>query len=284
MISKRMLVAALFAAMALPGLARADGDAPNFGNCAPTGKSGSLSLKTIEPDTLIVATVLPNPGWWNGASPKDTKDGFEYCLAAEIAHRAGLKHMKLLNFAWDQFIGGAATGYDLAMASVSATDKRRQVFDFSQNYFEANLGVAIKAGADVTAMNLRDKRIGVLQGNLGADWVIHTLKPNVAVSQYQGQPELVAALMADQVDAIMTDATLLLTATAGTQGALVVAGQYETQWGLNVVMPKGSVNTPAVDAAVGAMKADRALSKLSAAYLAPRFGSDPAAIPVWKRN
>lgn len=284
MLIRRTFTAALFAVLAVPGLALADGDAPNFGNCKPTGTPGSISLTTVEADTLIVATVLPNPGWWNGTSPAETKDGFEYCLAAEIANRAGVKHMKLMNLAWDQFISGAATGYDIAMASASATDKRREVFDFSQNYFAANLGVAVKAGSDVTGANLRDKRIGVLQGNLGAEWVINTLRPNVAPSQYQGQPEMIAALMAGQVDAIMTDTTLLLTAISGTNGALEVTGQYETQWGVNVITPKGSANTPAVDAAVGAMNADGTLATLSATYLTPLFGKDPASIPVWPIN
>lgn len=281
MINKRTFTAALLATIALPAIAFADGDAPNFGNCATTGEVGSISLTTVEADTLTVATVLPNPGWWNGTSPEATQDGFEYCLAANIAHRAGLKHMKVMNLAWDQFIGGAASGYDIAMASASATDKRREVFDFSQNYFAANLGVAVKAGSDVTAENLKDKRIGVLQGNLGADWVINTLKPSVEVSQYQGQSEMVAALMADQVDAIMTDTTLLLTATAGSNGALQVAGQYKTDWGVNVITPKGSVNTPAVDMAVGAMAADGTLTGLSASYLVPLFGKDPNTIPMW---
>ena len=281
---KLNIAIALMAVFITAGPALADGDAPNFGNCKTTGTPGSISLTTVEPDTLTVATVLPNPGWWNGTSPAETKDGFEYCLAAEVAQRAGLKHMKLMNLAWDQFIGGAATGYDIAMASASATDKRRQVFDFSQNYFAANLGVAVKTGSDVTAANLRGKRIGVLQGNLGADWVINTLKPSVEVSQYQGQPEMVAALMAGQVDAIMTDTTLLLTATAGTNGALEVVGQYDTKWGVNVITPKGSANTPAVDSAVVAMNADGTLGKLSAAYLTPLFGKDPNSIAVWPMN
>ena len=279
---RRLAVAFAITACLASAPVLADGDAPTYGNCAPKGKPGSITLTTVEPQTLIVATVLPNPGWWNGKSPADTKDGFEYCLAADIAHRAGLKRMKLMNLAWDQFISGAATGYDIAMASASATDKRRQVFDFSQNYFAANLGVATKAGAGVTAANLRDKRIGVLQGNLGAEWVINTLKPNVKVSQYQGQPEMVAALMAGQVDAIMTDTTLLLTATAAAKGALEVVGQYDTKWGVNVITPKGSVNTKAVDAAVGAMNADGTLNKLSATYLTPLFGKDPNAIAMWQ--
>lgn len=281
MITKRTFTAALLATIALPAIAFADGDAPNFGNCAPTGAAGSISLTTVEPDTLIVATVLPNPGWWNGTSPEDTKDGFEYCVAANIAHRAGLKHLKVMNLAWDQLISGAATGYDIAMASASATDERRKVFDFSQNYFSANLGVAVQTGADVTAENLKDKRIGVLQGNLGADWVINTLKPTQEVSQYQGGPEMLAAIMAGHVDAVMTDTTLLLTGIAATNGALEVAGQYNTGWGLNVITPKGSVNTPAVDVAVGEMVADGTLNTLSTTYLTPLFGKDPNAIAIW---
>ena len=61
MITKRTFTAALLATIALPAIAFADGDAPNFGNCAPTGEAGSISLTTVEPDTLIVATVLPTP-------------------------------------------------------------------------------------------------------------------------------------------------------------------------------------------------------------------------------
>ncbi|TIP23001.1 MAG: hypothetical protein E5X67_35130 [Mesorhizobium sp.] len=36
-------------------------------------------------------------------------------------------------------MGGVATGYDIAMASASSTDNRREVLDFSQSYFAANL-------------------------------------------------------------------------------------------------------------------------------------------------
>ena len=117
----------------------------------------------------------------------------------------------------------------------------------------------------------------MLQGNLGADWVSNTLKPSAEVGQYQGQPEMIAALMADQVDAIMTDTTLLLTATSGTNGALDVVGQFNTGWGVNVITPKGSVNTPGV----GEMVADGTLNALSATYLTPLFGKDPNAIPMW---
>lgn len=158
---------------------------------------------------------------------------------------------------------------------------RKQIFDFTQAYFSSNLGVATLKDADVTADNIRSKRIGVLQGNMGSDWVAGTLQPEAAVSFYQAQADMVAALMARQVDAIVSDTTLVLSATAGSNGAIVVVGQYEMDQGYGVITPKGSVNSAAVDAAVGAMIEDGTLNDLSARFLTPIFKVDPNSVPVW---
>lgn len=277
---------ALLGAMAFAALAtapaQADGVAPNYGNCSPTGEAGSIRITTSEADTLTVATVLPNPGWYNGVSPAAVQDGFEYCMAAEIAHRAGIKQLKLRNLAWDQYISGTAKDYDIAIASTTITDARKQVFDFSRPYFSSNLGVAVRAGTDMTAETLRSKRIGVLQGNMGSDWVMNTLKPETQPSLYQSQPDMVTALMARQVDAIISDTTLVLSATSGTNGAIEVVGQFELNHGYGVITQKGSENTATIDEVVGSMAEDGTLAKLSTLYLAPQFGADPNSVPVWE--
>ncbi|RUM20468.1 amino acid ABC transporter substrate-binding protein [Rhizobium vallis] len=278
---KQILVAMMIAVLGA-GHALADGSAPSYGKCAPMGSAGSLNLATDQPDTLIVATVLPNPGWYNGMSPASTQDGFEYCMAAEIAHRAGLKNLKLLNLAWDQYISGTARGYDVAIATTTITEKRKQIFNFSQPYFNSNLGVAVKAGTDVTASNIRSKHIGVIQGNMGSDWVINTLKPSRQPALYQTQPDLVNALLAGQVDAIISDTTLVLSATAGTKGAAEVIGQYDVEQGYGAVTPKNSKNSAAIDNVIGDMMKDGTIAALSASYLAPLFGKDPNSVPVWQ--
>lgn len=70
-----------------------------FGSCKLTGKPSSISLAILEKNAQTFATVLPNPGWWNGASPEAIGSGFEYCLAADIAYRDGLHHAKIRNMA-----------------------------------------------------------------------------------------------------------------------------------------------------------------------------------------
>ncbi len=275
-----------FALLAVAGFlstlaATAGAQAAEYGKCEPKGERGSISLETIAADTLTVATVLPNPGWYNGVSPEKIEDGFEYCMGAEIAHRAGLDKVRLVNMAWDQYISGTASNYDIGIAGTTITEARKQVFDFSQPYFSSNLGVAVKKGADVTAENIRSKRIGVLQGNMGSDWVIGTLKPDQQPSLYQSQPDMVTALIAGQVDAIVSDTTLVLSATNGTNGMIEVIGQFELDQGYGIVLPKGSANAAVVDQAVAAFREDGTLADLSARYLAPLFGVDPASVPVW---
>ncbi|MGF4041838.1 ABC transporter substrate-binding protein [Paenarthrobacter nitroguajacolicus] len=256
-------------------------DASAFGDCKVTGQPDSIKLKTQKPDVLTVAVVLPNPGWSNGTSPDTVKSGFEYCMAADIAHRAGLKSVQLKNFAWDQFISGTASGYDIGLATVTITDKRKEVFDFSQRYFSSNLGIATKKDSKVTADTLRDSKIAVLQGNVGAQWVADVLKPTKSAAVFQSAADIFTALNAGQVDAVVTDTTIALTSVKETGGALAVTGQIALDQGYGVVLPRNSENTSAVDKAVGDLDSDGTLKTLAADYLQPTFGVDPNSVPFW---
>ena len=93
-----------FAAAMMIGSAAAD---DRIGNCEVTGPAGSHSIQPAHPGRLTVQVHLPAPAWWNGDVAHHISDGFEYCLAANIAHRVGLAQ-RLLR----QRIGGAAAGQD----------------------------------------------------------------------------------------------------------------------------------------------------------------------------
>lgn len=254
--------------------------AGTFGNCQITGASDLIKLDTQSKDTLTAATVLPFNGWWNGATPETIDGGFEYCMMANIAHRAGLKSVTVENQSWDQLISGSKQNYDMASAAITITDPRKKVFDFSSQYFDSNLGVAIKKGSGVTAANISGKRIGVLQGNMGAQFAANQLK--ATTQQFGSDTEMFTALLSGQVDAVITDTTLALTDTAASKGQLEVVAQYAVDQGYGIVMPKGTKNADAVDKAIADMKSDGTLDKLSATWLKPLFGVDPNTIPFWK--
>jgi polar amino acid transport system substrate-binding protein len=258
--------------------------AANYGDCEVTGERGSLPLETAEEGVLTVATVLPGPGWWNGANPESIDAGFEYCMTAGVAHRAGLDEIKIMNLAWDQFISGTSTGYDVALATVTITDERKEVFDFSQQYFTSNLGVATKKDSGITPDNIRDKVIGVQVGSSGASFIENELKPSTEVKVFQSNPEMFTALSAGQIDVAFTDTTLALEWSTQSGGALEVIGQYDSHQGYGVITPLASKNSAAVDQAVGEMMEDGTIAALSAKYLSPQFGSDPADVKTWTLN
>lgn len=253
--------------------------ASSFGECEITSKANSIELEMKEPGTLTVGTVLPNPGWWNGDTPESIQSGFEYCMAAEIANMSGASKLKLQNLAWDQYIAGSAKDYDIAIAGTTITDERKQVFDFTVPYFESNLGVATKKDADVSESNLKSKKIGVLQGNMGANYVQETL--GVQPQLFQNQADMFTALQAGQVDAVVTDTTLALTSTNASNGALVVVGQIKLDQGYGAVTPKGAANSAALNTAVETLVNDGTTEKLSEKWLKPFFGTDPNSVPFW---
>ncbi|MDI2125309.1 ABC transporter substrate-binding protein [Yinghuangia seranimata] len=252
-----------------------------YGKCTVTGTRGEFKLDPTHGGTLTVQGDLPSPGWWNGDTVADIKDGYEYCMAANIAYRAGLDKLKVTNASFDALVAGKTKDFDLALAEISITDERRKVVTFSAPYYASNIGVMVKGDSKVTAADLANLRIGVKQGTTGADFVAQTLKPVHETSVFAGDPELAAALQAGQIDVAMTDVAIVLGQANASDGKLKVVGQFTTGESYGALYPKGSANATALDAIIKQMGDDGTLDKLATTYLGPAFGGDPKSIPVW---
>ncbi|MEV0381103.1 ABC transporter substrate-binding protein [Nonomuraea sp. NPDC050643] len=257
------------------------GGPTGFGDCKLTGKPGSITIDPTVDGRLTVVTALPNPGWWNGTSPENLKSGFEFCMVAEIAHRAGLGRMVVRNLSWDQYISGSFKDYDLGATVTGITEPRKKVFKFSAPYYSSNLAVTLAPGSAFNESNIRDARIGLIQASTGAAWVMDNLKPATSPSLFSDGPEMFAALAANQIDAVITDTETALTQSNAYKDKTQVVAQYEvaTPWGM--IMPLDSPNVAQVDKAVTDMKSDGTFDRLSKEYLEPLFGVDPGGIPFW---
>ncbi|WP_395292230.1 ABC transporter substrate-binding protein [Kitasatospora hibisci] len=253
----------------------------SYGSCTVTGTRGSVELDTVTPGTLTVVGDLPSPGWWDGDTVRDIDSGYEYCMAANIAYRAGFDKLTVRNVSFDALVAGKSKDFDIALAEISITDERRKVVDFSTAYFDSNIGVLVRTGAPVTRDDIAGKRLGVKQGTTGADFVRDVLKPRQEPKVFAGDVELQAALQAGQIDAALTDVAIVLGKATESKGTLTVAGQYATGESYGALYPKGSKNAAALDGAIADMQKDGTLNALSTTYLAKAFGGDPATIPVW---
>jgi polar amino acid transport system substrate-binding protein len=253
-----------------------------IGTCDLTGKKGETPITPAVAGQLTVETNLPGPGWYNGDTPESIKDGYEYCFAANIAHRAGLDNLKVVNVAWDALVAGQTKDFDFALSQISITDERKKVVDFSVPYFSSDIGVLAKKGAAIDETSIKKAKIGVQQATTGADFVANTLKPETPAKVFPDTPSMFTALQAGQVDVAMTDTSIVLAQAGQSNGTFAVVGQYATGETYGALYPKGSANEDNINKIIKALQDDGTLKALAAKYLAAAWGLDPTTIPYFK--
>ncbi|WP_433207167.1 substrate-binding periplasmic protein [Nocardia sp. CA-107356] len=254
-----------------------------FGRCDVAAAPTSAHLAVSADDTLTLAGVLPRPIYFEGTSVDTINGGYEYCLVANIAQRAGLRNLRLTNTSFDALVAGRMTGYDLAAGEIFATPERAQHVNFSASYYHSATGVMVRSGTDLTAETLRNVKIGVFLGSIQDGWVRNTLKPKTPARTYESTVDMFTALQASQVDAVLVDAEIELPAAASSHGKTGVIAQIPALGGdYSLVLPMGSSNTEPVNRILAAMKQDGTLDQLSQRWLLPAFGGvDPTALPNW---
>ena len=252
-----------------------------YGECQTTGEWGSIELTPAVPGELTVAAILPNPGNFRGDTPESIDGGFEYCIAAEIAYRAGLEKVTVKNVDFAALVAGQLGDYDLAMSGIFKTPEREKNVDFSSTYLVQTSGVLAKAGSGLTAETMKDALLGVYLASVQESWLKDTLKPTQEWRTYQGVPEMNAAVAAGQVEATVLDLPLQLQAEKASNGALVVLGQVNVGGDTAAVLPKGSPNKAAIDSVIDDMSTSGQMDSLIDTWLVPDLGRNPNEVPVW---
>ncbi len=271
----------ILAAIAVLSISTSAFAANMVGGCEVMGEKGSMAIANpAKAGQFTVLTSLPAPIWWNGDAVENVKDGMEYCMAAEIAWRAGYDKLEVVNTSWEAFIGNQAQGYDVGFAQTSITEERKKVFDFTTPYFNSDMGVIGKSDAPVDEKNIKTVKVGIQQGTTGATFAQETL--GIKDAQVFGeQQEMFAALRAGQIDAAITDTSITLAEEKAGEGKTKVFGQYKTGETYGGIMQKGNANNETVSKIIAAMVADGTMGKLGAKYLAAGWGKDPASIPYF---
>lgn len=265
--------------MVLALAAAASAAAGSFGDCKLSGVRGAFPFKPAIAGQLTVETGLPAPGWWNGESPETMRDGYEYCMAANIAYRAGLERLVIVNVSFAQLLGGQTRNFDLALTQATITAERRRAVDFSIPYFASDQGVLVRTGTKVDSATMRQLRIGVQGATTSGQFASEQIRPAQPLRVYPGLAAAYAALAAGQIDAVLYDTAEVLGQAAASHGTMTVAGQYSTGESYGAIFPKGSANEAALNKIIQSLKDDGTLDALSAQYLARSWGADPRTIP-----
>lgn len=99
---------------------------------------------------------------------------------------------------------------DFLIATMTVTQQRMKVVDFSNSYFVAGQAVMIPTHSQYTSFNeLADKRLIVVYGTTG-EKSLRNVYPAAKIFAYKSYSEAFEALQKDEADAIVADDTVLL--------------------------------------------------------------------------
>jgi polar amino acid transport system substrate-binding protein len=238
----------------------------------------AADFKPVVADTLSVVTSLPGPGFWEGSDTDPTKlnSGYEYDIAKCMQKAFGLQSMQVRNVSFDAIVAGTITNYDIALSQVSITPERAKVVDFSDEYFESQQGVLMRAGDKITTLaEAKELNWGVQTATTAI-----TLLKSFGAKTPKTYPDLAnayTALEAGQVDAVLIDTAINLGQAARSNGKLHVVAQFDQPGGADkygAILPKGSTNIDAVNAVFKSLKDSGESAKLVTKDLT----ADPATI------
>jgi len=169
----KRLALVFIAALALPLAACGDDNKSDnsggstTGVCATTDASGDALAAICDKGTLVVSTDPKYPPQSSLNENTGKYEGFDIDVATEIAKRLGVK-VEWQTPAWETITSGHWNGrWDLSVGSMTPTNDRQQVLDFSQPYYYTPAVVVVnKANTSVQDLStdLDGKKIGVCSG------------------------------------------------------------------------------------------------------------------------
>ena len=127
----------------------------------------ALMATAVQAKTITFASDATWPPMEMVNADKDIA-GFCPELVRAMAKAGGFT-ADIKNTAWDGIFAGLGAGkYGVIASSVSITDKRKKVMDFSDPYFEVKQGVVVRVGSGIkSAADLKGKSIGAQIGTTG---------------------------------------------------------------------------------------------------------------------
>jgi polar amino acid transport system substrate-binding protein len=265
-----LLCSVAMAAIGLSGAAQAQDD------CA--------AGKTLTEGTLTVATGNPAYFPWVIDDAPESKQGFEAAVAYAVANAMGFSDEQVtwVRSSFDQAIQPGAKDFDFNLQQYSITPEREQVIDFSDPYYSAAAAVLSRqsvadAGASNELSSLTGLIWGAAAGTTAPGMIQQLISSDVSLLLYDDSADVVAAMMAGQIDAALFDLPTALYLSAVEMDDGVMLGQFPAEMSTNpdqfgLLMEEGNPLKECVNAALASMKADGTLAAIEAEWLQETTG------------
>jgi polar amino acid transport system substrate-binding protein len=234
-VTQRTRRLAPFAALGIAALALTGCGSDDSGDSGD-GAAANGEIKLITDGKLTTCTHLPYKPFQFSEGGETV--GFDVDIVDEIAKDLGVEQEIV-----DTPFEGINTGEDLntlkcdiAAAGMTITDKREEVLDFAQPYFDATQALMVKKDSDVKSLeDLSGKKLGVQLSTTGEIYAQENAPDDVELVQFEDLALLQTAVKTGQVDAAINDNGVLFDYAAENDDVKVPT-EFDTgeQYGLAV--------------------------------------------------
>lgn len=238
--------------------------------CPSLPTAESLTSFTVEAGVLHIAASDFDARPMSFLTPDGQRTGYEPELARVICKQLGLTPV-WHNLPMAEFYTCLATGrYDAVWFNQAITPARQQVVDFTQPYGLFDEAVLVKKGSGIASVNdLAGKRVGGLADSTNIALVEGF--PGATAVPYPGSdmvlPEMLAALRAGDIDALIDD-ELVLVVAAEEDDSLEIGLSLPTRVPFAIATAKtNSTLNATLNAAIAAALADGTMAKLWAEWI-----------------
>ncbi|MCC9625903.1 ABC transporter substrate-binding protein [Thalassospira sp. MA62] len=186
-----------------------------FSYVAASVVGGVLAFGAAHQANAADLTVGANIGNvpWEFEQADGTVVGFEVDLVNEIANRLG-KSVEFVNIPFNGLFPAVQSGrIDMAVSSITITDKRLESVTFAQPYYDSDQSLTATAEGGVSGLaDMDGKVVGVDTGSTGDMWVTENGDEYGIedVRRYEGLAPAMLDLQAGRIDGYISDIPALL--------------------------------------------------------------------------
>ena len=268
---------AALTAVALVAMAGCSSTPEETPSATPTTSTpAAVELETFTEGKLTIATGEPAFSPWVLNDAPESGEGFEAAVAYAVAEQLGFaaEDVVWVRTPFEAAIAPGPKDWDFNLQQFSITEDRKAAVDFSSPYYTTSQAVLTTEGsaaADAASLaDLTGLKIGTSVGSTSYAAAVAQFGED-SVQVFNNNDEVVAALQAGQIDALVIDLpSAFYLRDAVLDGGKIVGQLADSteggdQYGL--LLAKDSPLTAPVTAAVDALREDGTLAAIEEQWL-----------------
>ncbi|MGI9262609.1 MAG: ABC transporter substrate-binding protein [Woeseiaceae bacterium] len=165
-----------------------------------------LNSNTLAADLTVGANIGNVPWEFQDASGEFV--GFEIDLAKEVGARLG-KSVEIVNIPFNGLFSAVQSGrIDIALSSITVTDKRLRSVSFAQPYYDSAQSLTVLSRNPAEGLDdMQDKIIGVDTGSTGDMWTTSNQATYgyAEIRRYEGLAPAMLDLQTGRIDGYISD-------------------------------------------------------------------------------